>query len=65
MCTTLIAQVEGDAEEAEDTLAGVTVGALRNWLRQVHAPFPVANLEPQAMSFGLRLYPVYKLPASL
>lgn len=28
-------QVEGDAEEAEDTLAGVTVGALRNWLRQV------------------------------
>ena len=28
-------QVEGEAEEAEDTLAGVTVGALRNWLRQV------------------------------
>jgi hypothetical protein len=34
----VLMQVEGDAEEAEDTLAGVTVGALRNWLRQVRWP---------------------------
>lgn len=38
-------QVEGEAEEAEDTLAGVTVGALRNWMRQVRIlKFPSLKL---------------------
>lgn len=44
-------KVEGEAEEAEDTLAGVTVGALRNWLRQGR------ELSYQILGLAARLAP--------
>lgn len=46
-CPAAALQVEGDAEEAEDTLAGVTVGALRNWLRQVGGPEASPPTQPR------------------